>query len=535
MQETKAFTVHTNILYSIIQSQAGTLAKALLEGVMNSIDAGATRVGVHLSPTMAGLRDNGRGFQSRQEVLEWFGQFGTPHTEGDAVYGKFRMGRGQLMAFAVNTWRTGTFRMEVDVRNRGLDYVLTDGLRAVKGCRIDAKLYRELTPQELSDVVAEFLALVRYAQIPVSLNGRVISKLPATQSWDCETDDAYIRTDKSTELQVYNLGVLVRSYPSYFFGTGGVIVSKQQLMVNFARNDVLTSECPVWRRISNSLRAANLVKVAYKPSLAEADRKFLAHQWASGGASRILGDHLASVKLLTDAAGRHLSLQDLRDHPSVCIVSEKQKRIGAKLQREGKVLALTETCLERFQVHSLDELFDVLDISADWAQRPRAIKFEQLALDQSEEYAAIDDAELPVPEQRMLRALRETHAEFHAWFSAQERSTGPRTLNAGQSNVALAWTDGSTQVVLGKKLLKDAVKSGVAGVLKLLTVLTHEYCHDQADLESHDHDVVFYARFHDSVLYGAEGLQRLAEITYMAYQLNLAAAKPRVSNCSVEN
>lgn len=518
MQETQSFTVHTNILYSIIQSQAGTLAKALLEGVMNSVDAGATRVSVQLSAATVGLRDNGRGFQSRQEVLEWFGQFGTPHTEGDAVYGKFRMGRGQLMAFAVNTWRTGTFRMEVDVRNRGLDYVLTDKLNPVKGCRIDARLYHELTVQELGDAIAEFQALVRYAQIPVSLNGRVISKPPALQSWDNETVDAYIRTDKSTELQVYNLGVLVRSYPSYLYGTGGVVVSKRQLQVNFARNDVLTSECAVWRRIASSLCTANLVKVAYKPSLAEADRRFLAHQWASGGARRILGGHLSAVKLLTDASGRHLSLQDLQGHSSVCIVTEKQKRLGAKLQREGKVLALAETCLDRFQVYSLDELFDVLEADAPLTQRPRPVKFEQLALEQAEEYAVHADTDLSVPEQWMLRALRETHPDFHAWFAARERSTGPRALSAGQSNVALAWTDGSTQVIIGRKLLKDATKTGLAGVLKLLAVLTHEYCHDQADLESHDHDVVFYARFHDSMLYGATGLQRLAEDTQRAYQ-----------------
>ena len=39
--ETIAFTMHPQLLYSVIQRQAGTLNKAILEGVMNGVDARA--------------------------------------------------------------------------------------------------------------------------------------------------------------------------------------------------------------------------------------------------------------------------------------------------------------------------------------------------------------------------------------------------------------------------------------------------------------------------------------------------------------
>jgi hypothetical protein len=143
------FTVDPAILHSIIQSQAGTLSKALLEGVMNSIDAGASGMSVTVTATGFMVVDDGRGFQSRDEIEKWFGRFGTPHVEGDALYGRYRMGRGQMMAFAVTTWRTGTFEMSVDIKNKGMGFGLKERLRGMKGCRITGTLYTPLSGSEL--------------------------------------------------------------------------------------------------------------------------------------------------------------------------------------------------------------------------------------------------------------------------------------------------------------------------------------------------------------------------------------------------
>ncbi len=89
--ERRSFRMDPALLWSVIKSQAGTLAKALLELVMNSIDAGASQVSITLTGTRLKVEDDGRGFQSRTEVTSWFETFGTPHKEGDARWGKFRM------------------------------------------------------------------------------------------------------------------------------------------------------------------------------------------------------------------------------------------------------------------------------------------------------------------------------------------------------------------------------------------------------------------------------------------------------------
>ena len=125
--EKREFKLHKDILWSIIQSQSGTLGKAVLELVMNSIDAGATSVDITLSGKNISVSDDGKGFTNRGEIEQFFETFGTPHTKGDATYGRFRMGRGQIMAFSKNDWQSGEFAMQVDIKNCGLNYNLTTG------------------------------------------------------------------------------------------------------------------------------------------------------------------------------------------------------------------------------------------------------------------------------------------------------------------------------------------------------------------------------------------------------------------------
>ena len=122
MEDIHAFKIDENILYSIIAKQAGTLQKSFLELVMNSIDAAATEIKIEFDGLNFTFYDNGKGFESEDEIHKFFGTFGTPHEEGDAVYGKFRMGRGQIMAFSHNQWKSNTFFMDVDIKNIGINY-----------------------------------------------------------------------------------------------------------------------------------------------------------------------------------------------------------------------------------------------------------------------------------------------------------------------------------------------------------------------------------------------------------------------------
>jgi len=94
--EDRRFQMNEKLLIDTIKRQAGTLAKAILEGVMNAVDAKATECRIALSETDLEVVDNGKGM-SADEVRRLFEVFGAPHTpEEGKVYGTFRMGRGQL-------------------------------------------------------------------------------------------------------------------------------------------------------------------------------------------------------------------------------------------------------------------------------------------------------------------------------------------------------------------------------------------------------------------------------------------------------
>lgn len=66
---------------------------------MRSVDARAKNVNITITGKNISCTDDGDGFATKEDVLRYFGRFGTPHAEGDATYGRFRLGRGQIMAY----------------------------------------------------------------------------------------------------------------------------------------------------------------------------------------------------------------------------------------------------------------------------------------------------------------------------------------------------------------------------------------------------------------------------------------------------
>ena len=197
--ETRRFGMHQNLLYDVILRQAGTLQKAILEGVMNAIDAGATECAVTLDTHSFSLEDNGHGFQSRREIEDFFEMFGTPHQEGDATYGRFRMGRGQMMAFGRNTWRSRIFEMRVDIKGSGLDYELFEHADDdFAGTRIEVDLYDPIIPSDLERIKAELQELRRLGADPGHAERRPDLEAPRGRQVDARGRGRLLRALRRT-------------------------------------------------------------------------------------------------------------------------------------------------------------------------------------------------------------------------------------------------------------------------------------------------------------------------------------------------
>jgi hypothetical protein len=359
--ERRNFNVHPAIIWSLVHNQAVGLSKALQELAQNAVDAGASKCEITMSPTSIVVTDDGKGFASRSEIENFFETFGTPHEEGDATYGRFRMGRGQIMAYGSQRWKTSQFRLVVDLKaqakskNKGLQYDLITLDDYHQGCHIDIGLYDELKPSEIDQTEREIRNHLKYLQIPLIFNGEQISKLPKDCEWDFDDDVAYYSLRDTGHLSVYNLGVWVANYPASTYGCGGTVVSKVPLDVIFSRAGIASS-CKVFKKITAKVRATTVDKTVRKSKLNDAEWEALANSIRVG--TKPLAE-IMDAKLLRNSNGAMFSLADLgskldRANDRIAIAKAKDMVADRILQR-GVALVLDQEVLAKFGYGSLRE------------------------------------------------------------------------------------------------------------------------------------------------------------------------------------
>lgn len=527
--EVRKFKMHPDLLFSVIKSQAGTQEKAILEAVMNAVDAGATRCDITIDEKGYNISDDGKGFASRQEVDEFFETFGTPHKEGDATYGRFRMGRGQLFAFSTTLWKTTTFEMNVDVQKSGLDYVFKENLPFVNGCTIIGSWYKKLTTQELFVMLKELENLIKYMQIPVYVNGKNLSVDASKQKWDYKEDDFFVKVNKNgNTLSVYNMGALVSHYPASRFGVAGTVVTKSALKVNFARNDVLTSECVLWKKITKKMKEIMGIETAKKNVLTDAEREAILDSVICK--ETLLGE-VAQKGLLVDISGKKLSFKTIIDAKRITFSTgiHKLKKVEERINDHKLAIVLSESNLQKFYVKTPEEFIETinnlisfnnseLDIMLadcgrnEWEKR-RAIydmrvygkctadiaNIHELIATINSTSETIEEKSLNKKQKIFLKAVRDisgwigrmVYGSLHqGQYSWDEAKKFERSISLGNSEVADAWTDGKTFITLEVRNLK-------AHPMKIVHLLVHEYCHNNATNESHDHGNEFFEAYHD--------------------------------------
>ena len=539
--ERRAFQLHKNMLWPIIKSQAGTLGKAVLETIMNSLDADASHVHIELASKNLTIADNGRGFRSRQEIEEWFETFGTPHEEGDSKVGVFRAGRGQIMSFSRNRWRSGHFQMSVDIRDRGLEYDLETLDVPHPGCLIEAELYEPLSPSELIRASDEIRALCKYSPIPVYLEGERVSLDASQEAWTFEDDDAYyMLKPHATKLEAYNLGMFIRSYWTGDFGIGGFVVSKERLQVNLSRNDILVSECKAWRRITAKIRAHAKSAEEKRPTQNDAYRELTLQRLITGGFDS--PDEFVKAlegKLFTDYSGKHHTLERL--------TSELHSRGGAwavpsdyslKADRAHQMkigLIISPKMLERSRNMPMADMLkrlrenlskfkatvDRQQFDLDYAFRRYERCLDELLKAQrpiEELTAAIKDDHHPVEDKKLSKSERAVLVVLNSvgYLAAAACKRGTRrALKACESETVEAYTDGNSVIFINRKLLKipGTYRSAYKAFDYLRTVLVHEYCHDSDDSTGHGHPPEFFEAFHDAI---GDPRCRIGEFAYEA-------------------
>lgn len=516
------------VLRDLILHQAGTIEKACVEGVMNGVDAGATKISVEIGEKTIRIVDNGKGFRSLQEIQDWFGTIGMEHDPSERKrFGRFRMGRGQLFKFGRNCWRSNTFAMDVDIRSEEWEdntvpeppFQVTQGLEKVKGCDITIDLYEPLVPSDALSISRELGRMIKYVDVEVSVNGAVVNKDPAKQKWDIVTDDAYINLRDTGALTVFNDGIYVMTISSYRYGTGGEIVSRGPFTgINYARNDIDASD-PKWRRIRKLIEKRSTENVRKKPRLSDHEREFVAKQLADGTYD---AEDARDMRILFDVTGRAWAPGTLENHlqrhsvPAVTVAPEGDFKADTLMQK-GLAFVFASRTLDMFGVETLEELIAVLEKRVknfDWPRHTTVLDYERATAGLSDRHRIVDDESLTAKERFLINFLRSI---YHRCCGCQEK---PRRLVVGESETANGWTDGATYIALRRDHVQRA--ESLEGWLYIAELIHHEQTHQDATTEQHNHTPEFYRAFHDTLREGF--LRRFVGYAVAEFPSALAAA-----------
>jgi len=515
-QDTRDFTQHPQLVLDIFRRQAGSLWKALLEGEMNAIDARATRIDITIDRNAFSIEDDGCGFQSQEELDKYFSCVGQPHAESEAkIFGRFRMGRGQIFSYGVNEWVSNQFTMSVDLQTRGMKHDVCEyDTQLHSGCKIEVQLYEKLTNLTLQETIDQFTEAAKYVELPTFINGTQVNKLPAEQKWDEETDLCYIKVRDTGNLTVYNQGIRIQDVSYHKLGTGGDVVSKVPVKVNFARNDIM-SDCPVWKDIRTVVNKLSGVQRKKAVRLTQDDRWHIAKNMTTQATAGVYDDDGAKYtyeqvldnKVFRCVNGRYWSLKEIRNKFASYIVLAPRDGdlLGDKLMQQKAAFVMSPQGLPFFGCGTLDVLLSLiakLQAQVTYHGRTklpwlRPGNWEELTAGFDEKFDLIDEKKWTIVQRLVIRVLRKLYAPLSMCCPADVTLPSPRLITLGDSGEkAEAWTDGARYIAIDKETIRR-YGSNPFSMTKYTNLLIHEYCHSLPSAGTHNHTPAFYEQYHD--------------------------------------
>lgn len=529
-KETLAFTVSPSIIRHLIERQAGTLDKAILELIMNGIDAGASRIDVRFhDDRRISVKDNGRGFRSREEVEKHFGDFGFEHdTEEERalgrVNGRFGLGRSQVYQFGKSRWRTHEFQMDVDIRSdKDLAFdLICDLPESVEGCHIDVDLYESMSTVDKERVRRTLKEHVKYAPSAIYVDGERVNEDITEIKWSAESDRLlFLNKPTATYgLEVHNMGIYVNRFRRSEMGVSGVIVSKipHSFKVTMSRTDVHRT-CDLWKEMQELVKPFK-EKQRRKKQLTDEDRMGIARDWLYGELED--SSVVRSARVFKTVKGNYLTIRQLYNHANgmVAVHSDRGDRVAEAIHESHAMALLARDFYDWIDASDKDKVVTALNSMSLSAHGSWGADTFELA-DYDSARAGYNGALITVDKRHYTKLQKAQLASINfingnlangVKYGQGRISTGEkRRLTLGDSDTALAWTDGRNYICVRRGFMNSCFDNGVDGILRLIGVLVHEQLHTESDAEeTHDHPHEFFEAFENVMTSRALGLFSLA-------------------------
>lgn len=534
IQSFEDFEVDKSLISNLIYSQNGTIATALSELVMNSVDALSKTCAIRLGENKFEVEDSGHGFKDAATVKKYFKRFGEQHKDGDAIMGRFRIGRGQIMAFGKVTWHSNEFKMITDVKHLGNGFEFKENKSdSFAGCKVSGDFYKPMKPSDVKYAQEEIKKRVRYIDIHTTFNGLVISnQMGQQQQWNYEDEDVRICWNPSRHengVYLYSLGVFVKEIPNYALGINADVVTKKALVLNMARNEI-SEQDPLWLKIYKLLHEKSLAvgRESFKKSktLDDQTRTAMIKQFLAGALDF---DEARCMPLIKDCRGHNIATHNLWFNGRPVTVSpDAGNRISERLASTKTATVLHHDELRVWNVDSADELLELFEYKSALRLKDHhshqailnteAVDFDVLSQGIDSVHKVLTTKEL-TRRQIAARAAIQYGANVMAdrLSVIYDQDVGKRKITIGESLTAEGWTDSKIYIAIEKNMTA-LLELGIEGAVQLANLLIHEYCHDESDIGSHEHNFLFYEKYHDLTSnYKIEIVGSIANLIYKKY------------------
>ncbi|MEZ9708665.1 ATP-binding protein [Vibrio breoganii] len=518
------FDIDTKLVDLFINSQNGSFSTAVVELVSNCSDAEASEIDILITKTKLEIRDNGVGFQDKQQIMDCFKTLGKgKERHQDEQIGRFHVGRVQALSFGRTEWRSHSFSMLADYKNSdtGTGFELSENLDFVEGCTVTCNLYQPITEWQLQTLIDEISVAVKLMKATVTINGQKANIGEGTIEWTHSDEycDIAVQDFKNDGIDLYSTGIYIKTIQNYVYGFSGIVNANKRLELNIARNQTNDND-PIFQHICAQLNA-----ISEQKAKTERNPTQSAPLRAKQIVNQELTHEIFTKKFFVDARNRRHSMLDLLSYTLVgeSMTSEKESVLAEAICESEKYLVLTHSTLKNFNAVDAPHLVRILNDSIEQSPNltTRRLKAENLDDVRGQfncDMNVIPTEKLTLKEKTILSALQEAHIAMqhdlrnHYKSAVWERvSSKIRRLRAGEADNAIAFTNTTTYDAYVQKHLKTIFNKR-SNLEEAILTLAHEQAHVE-DNHGHNHD--FYELFHDAVF--SLDINRLVEIAATTY------------------
>lgn len=454
-----------------IRDQASDVVDGWREGWQNAADSpGSDTVQMETDASRTVISDNGDGLDLNDEAAQnLLTDLGETSKEGDEdTIGQFGVGKGQIWAKARVTMMSGDVALHFDIKNWGLEYDKTDLEQPVDGLTVVMDHYTDEVPDPDSRkwkkykerMEKRFKYMSATQDVKGFLNGKLITGDDPKAAVDKykhrrvrETDDAIfaVAHNADDEIAVYSNGIFVKDIDGE--GLTGVIVSKSNLDLNFARNDI-KSGSDIWNRITDDLHGIrkDILDEVPDTNLNQASREAIADMMMEDG------EQFDDTPVFRMTSGDKVSLEEIKESGGVGFAPTDNPFADKLIERGYIILDQNDDAVQSLDYARQNDKVDTP------SQHDIHSLAEELGL--NEGYDEVHDTELTAYQRRRLNVAREM----------ADRLGIRREIVWGSDDAAAAWTDGENKIWLTESVFESNMTE--IWLPKLYRTLVHEWAHD---------------------------------------------------------